>query len=475
MAASSRGNATGHHSGEEDAYRLPPQNLEAEQGVLGSILLDNDMLDEVLPVLRAEDFYRDAHQIVYRAVRDLYDAAKAVDAVTLSEELTRLGVIDEVGGIEFIAEVVNSVPHAANARYYADIVKQKSVSRAVIEACNETLREAYSNQHTAESLCDNLYRRASEAAEGGTKDNVTDLREPLAAFADRMDDRRHGPTGILSGFPDLDSLTDGWQDGMLYVIAGRPSMGKSAMALNVADVAAHHYQAPVLFFSLEMRSLELSERLVCAEAGISSHRIRDPNNLDQAEMIRFADAYARLRGTPLYFDDSPLYNVTQISAIARKHKRKSGVRMVVIDYLQLLDMEDGSRANRQEQVAKTSRRLKVLARTLDVPVILLSQLNRQSESREDKRPRMSDLRESGSVEQDADVVILVHRPDRYDANDQPGIVELIVDKNRNGATGVVKVGNRLDQFRLNDLAGNQFVPRMPEDAHDPRAAAAGDF
>ena len=454
--------------------RMPPHNLEAEEGVLGSILLDNDVLPEVAATLRPDDFFRDGHAEIYRAILDLDSQGRAADAVTLCDELDRAGKLLDLGGIEFIASVVNGVPHAANARYYADIVKQKAVGRAVIEACDATLREAYSNQFTAEHLAAEFYRRAAEAAEGGTPDQARQVGGPLGDYLAHMDARRNGPVGIRSGLHELDALVEGWQDEMLYIIAGRPSTGKSSLALNAAAHAALNCNAPVLFFSLEMRSLELSERLFCADSGIPNYRIRDPNNLTDEELRVFGASFQKLRKAPLYVDDGPLHGVAQIAAVARKYQHIHGVRLVVIDYLQLIDMEDGTRSNRQEQVARTSRRLKVLARTLKCPILLLSQLNRQSEGREDKRPRMADLRESGSIEQDADVVILVHRPDRYDPNDSPGVVELIVDKNRNGATGTAKVGNQLDRFRLGDMA-HHVIPAPAPDAPDVRAAAAGDF
>lgn len=451
MSAPSNGNGNGQDEGGgpskgRDASsilsnRLPPQNLEAEQGVLGSILLDNDVLHEVIPILTVDDFYRDAHQIVYRAIRDLYDLGKAIDAITLSDELTRRNQIESVGGIEFIAEVVNSVPHSANARYYADIVRQKSVSRQLIEGANEILRDGYSNNFTAEQLLEAAEQRIFTIAEDQTKGDTVELKDVVIKAMDRIiarSESRHPVSGIATGFFDLDDITGGFHHDQLIIVAARPSMGKTAFALNICDHAAVELKSPVLFVSLEMGQLELAERLICSRSRVDGHKLRTGQNMGTREISQLSKGYDELRAAPIFIDDTPARNMLQITANARRLKMRANLAMIVVDYIQLIDSEN-NRDSRQEQIAKISRRLKTLARELHIPVVALSQLNRAVENREDRRPRMADLRESGAIEQDADLVLLLHRPDYYDPNDQPGIAELIIAKNRNGATGSPKL------------------------------------
>jgi replicative DNA helicase len=465
MAGPSSGNGSGYNGsgpgrpGKGDtppllSDRLPPQNLEAEQGVLGSILQDNDVLHEVVPLLTVEDFYRDTHQTLYRAIRDLYDLGKAVDGITLADELTRRDQLQSVGGAEALADIQNSVPHAANARYYAEIVRQKSISRQLIEGANEILREGYSNNFTAEQLLESAERRIFQIAEDQTKGETVELSQVVQNAMQRIIDRsehRHPVTGVASGFIDLDDMIGGFQPNQLVIVAARPSMGKTAFALNVCDHAAVESKTPVLFVSLEMGQFELAERLLCARSRVDGHKLRTGQNMGFREMNQLASALNQLRGAPMFIDETPARNMLQVTANARRLKLRAALGLIVVDYIQLVDTED-TRDSRQEQIAKISRRLKTLARELQVPVIALSQLNRAVENREDRRPRMADLRESGAIEQDADIVLLLHRPDYYDANDQPGICEVIVAKNRNGATGSVKLTFLKNYTRFENLA-----------------------
>jgi replicative DNA helicase len=443
------GNGNGHGNGRPSrldgvdllSNRLPPQNLEAEQGVLGAILLDNDVLHEVVPILTVDDFYRDAHQIIYRAVRDLYDDGKALDAIILADELTRRGEMQAAGGVEYIAEVVNSVPHSANARFHADIVRQKSVNRKLIEIANGMLRDGYSNNFTAEELVEGAEQRIFEIAEDQTKGDTVELNVLMEQAMDRIvkrSEERHPVSGVASGFFDLDDITGGFQPDQLVIIAARPSMGKTAFALNICDHAAVNNKKAVLFVSLEMGRLELAERMICARSRVDGHKLRTGQNIGSRDMTMLGKAYDELRHSPIFIDDTPARNMLQITANARRLKLRANLGMIMVDYIQLIDSEN-SRDSRQEQIAKISRRLKTLARELHIPVVALSQLNRAVENREDRRPRMADLRESGAIEQDADMVVLLHRPDYYDPNDQPGVAEVIVAKNRNGATDNVKL------------------------------------
>ena len=421
--------------------RLPPQNLDAERGVLGSILLDNEVLHDVVGLLKVEDFYRDTHQVLFRAIRELYDQGKGVDAIILKEELTRRGEFDKVGGAEAFSEILGSVPHAANAKYYAEIVRQKAVVRALIEAANEILRDGYSNTFTADELLEAAEQRVFTIAEEQVTGETVEVADIITTAMDRIvarSEAKHPLTGVATGFYELDDITCGLQPEQLVILAARPSMGKTALALNICDSVAVDQRQCVLFVSLEMGQFELVERLLCARSKLDGHKIRTGQHLNHRDMQQLGQGYEELKDAPLFIDDTPTRNMLQITANARRLKLRRELGLVVVDYIQLVDAEE-SRDSRQEQIAKISRRLKALARDLKVPVIALSQLNRAVESREDRRPRMADLRESGAIEQDADMVLLLHRPEYYEPNDQPGVAELIVAKNRNGATGTIKL------------------------------------
>jgi replicative DNA helicase len=463
MAALHNGNGNGNgqshgRSSKGDggmlADRLPPQNLEAEQGVLGSVLLDNDVLHDVVPLLKVEDFYRDTHQTLYRTIRDLYDLGKAIDVITLAEELTRRDQFKAIGGDETLAQIVNCVPHAANARYYADIVRQKSISRELIECANEILRDGYSNNFTAEQLLEAAEQRVFNIAEDQTKGDTIELKDVLQDAMERIGLRaesKHPITGVATGYFELDDITAGLQPEQLVILAARPSMGKTALALNICEHAAVDLNIPVLFVSLEMGQMELAERILCSRSKVDGHKLRTGQGIGPKELTMLGNGFQALRLAPLFIDDTPSRNMLQVTANARRLKLRQNLGLIVVDYIQLIDSEE-SRDSRQEQIAKISRRLKGLARQLKVPVIALSQLNRAVENREDRRPRMADLRESGAIEQDADLVLLLHRPEYYDPNDQPGIAELIIAKNRSGAPGTVKMTFLKHLTRFENLA-----------------------
>jgi replicative DNA helicase len=467
MPASSNGNGNGIGNGNGHAHTrftrsesstlshpLPPQNLEAEQGVLGSILLDNDVLHDVVGLLDVDHFYRDNHQILYRAIRDLYDLGKAIDAITISDELIRRDQFKAIGGDEFISQILGSVPHAANAKYYAQIVRQKAVSRALIESASHILQDGYSNNFTAEELLEDAERRIFAIAEDQSSSETVELRDVVTQAMDRIAARseaRHPISGVPTGYYDLDDITGGFQPEQLIILAARPSMGKTAIALNICDHAAVTSKIPVLFVSLEMGRVELAERLLCARSKVDGHKLRTGQNLGTREMTLLGKGYDELRSSPMFIDDSSSRTMLQITANARRLKLRQSIGMIVVDYIQLID-SDESRDSRQEQIAKISRRLKTLAREMKLPVVALSQLNRAVENREDRRPRMADLRESGAIEQDADMILLLHRPEYYDPNDQPGIAEVIVAKNRNGATGTVKLTFLKNFTRFENLA-----------------------
>lgn len=434
--------------------KLPPQNLDAELCVLGSVLLDNETLHDVVPLIRVEDFYRDSHQLIYRAIRDLYDLGKPIDAITLVEELTKRGEFEKAGGDDAIRTILEAPPHAANARYYAQIVRQKSISRELIDSANQILRDGYSNNFTSEELLQSAERRIFAIAEDQVAGETIDIKDVIVNAMDRITARaedRHAVTGIATGYYDLDDLTGGFQGTQLIILAARPSMGKTALALNICEHVICELKKSVLFVSLEMGELELAERLLSSRARVDSYKLRTGKGLGQQDMVQLGRAYTELHATALSIDSTPARNMLQITANARRLKLRQDLGLIVVDYIQLVDAEE-SRDSRQEQIAKISRRLKQLARELKIPVIALSQLNRGVENREDRRPRMADLRESGAIEQDADLVLLLHRPDYYDPNDQAGVAELIIAKNRSGATGTVKFAFIKNLTRFENLA-----------------------
>ena len=438
--------------------RLPPQNIEAEQGVLGAILLDNEVLHDVVPLLKVEDFWRDDHQIIYRVIRLLYDLGKPVDAVLVEEELIRLGEFDRIGGMDALRDLVNCVNHAANAKYHAEIVRQKAISRDVITSAREIIEQGYSNTLTADELLEQAEKKIFTIAEEKVTGETVAITDILAQAMDRIEMRatdKHAFTGLGSGFYELDEMTCGFQPGQLVILAARPSMGKTAFALNVCENVVIEQKTAALFVSLEMGQLELAERMLSARSKVDGHKLKSGNGLGYREMKQLGEGYDALRAAPLFIDDTPARNMLQITANARRLKLRQNIGLIVVDYIQLVDSDSSDgRDSRQEQIAKISRRLKTLARELSVPVIALSQLNRGVENREDKRPRMADLRESGAIEQDADMVLLLHRPEYYEPNDASlqGKAEVIVAKNRNGATGNIEMAFLKNIMKFANLA-----------------------
>lgn len=437
-----------------DIERMPPYNLEAEQGLLASILMDNSVLHDVVTLVIPDDFYRDSHQIIFRQMREMYDENEPIDLITLAEILDTKELLDKVGGDESLAMIAETVAHAANAKYYAQIVKEKSVTRNIIQATSEILNESYTNTHTADKLIELAESRIFEISNSQSAGQTVELHDVITATMDRVAQRsenRQPVTGIGTGYQDLDDMTGGFQGSQLIILAARPSMGKTAISLNIIDHVAINLKRPVLFFSLEMGQNELGERMLAARGRVEGNKLRTGNQLGTKEMAKIGEAFETLRTAPVFLDDSPSRTVVQIAANSRRLKSKNNIGLIVIDYIQLIEQED-ARESRQEHIAKVSRRLKTLARELDIPVIALSQLNRGVETREDRRPRMADLRESGAIEQDADIVLLLHRPEYYDQNDSPGIAELIIAKNRSGATGTVKLTFLRNIMRFESLS-----------------------
>jgi replicative DNA helicase len=438
----------------KDILRLPPQNLDAERGVLGSVLLINEAIDEVGESLRAEHFYHDSHHKIYAAVHDLYENnIRGIDPVTLAEELEKRGELEEIGGAAYIIEILDSVPHAAHVRYYASIVREKWMQRTLISACTEILSDCYEPEGTVDELLQASERKIFSIVEQQEDTSNMAIGDILMEAFTRIDERINkdgSVSGVTTGFTDLDHQTTGLQPTELIILAARPSMGKTAFVCNIAEAIARVDHKGVMLFSLEQSNLELAERFLCITARVNGHDLRT-GNLSNEQRDLLAAASDELHNLPLFIDDKPARTMSQISAISRRQHRKEPLGVIIIDYLQLIEPED-KRVPREQQIASISRRLKFLAKELKVPVIALSQLNRGVELREDKRPRLADLRESGSIEQDADKVMFLHRPDAYDPNDRPGEAEIVIAKHRSGPTGIVKLTWRGEFMRFEDYS-----------------------
>ncbi len=440
--------------------RLPPQSREAEKGVLGSVLRDNAVLSDVLQIIRPDNFYFDAHQKVFQAIIDLYDEGKPVDTVILFETLKQRKQLDDVGGVAYLAELWDAAPTAANAEYYAKIVREKAIVRNLIHASTELLRDAYDGVTSADELLGMAERKVLEIAEKGTTGETKTLEDAIREAYNRIDQRAGlahlHVTGVPTGFADLDEKTAGFQNNELVIIAARPSVGKTAFALNLARHVIVEARLPVFFVSLEQARVELAERLLSCQARVDSFKLRK-GHLGSDDMRKLMDAGDRLRGNAqdgfvkLFIDDTPAQTMLRIAANARRLKLRHGIRMVMIDYLQLIEPEN-RRDPRQEQVSQISRRLKFLARELQIPVVALAQVNRASEDRQDHTPRLSDLRESGSIEQDADTVLILHRPGRVDKSVEDNTLEVLIEKQRNGPTGKISLTYVKEYMRFENYA-----------------------
>jgi replicative DNA helicase len=435
--------------------RLPPHNRDAERSVLGSMLRDNHVISDVVNVVRAEHFYTDAHQKIFQAIVTLYiDRGQPVDLVTLANYLQEQKQIEDVGRHAYLAELWDAAPTAGNAEYYARIVRDKGMVRALIHASNEILRDGYDQAQPAEELLATAEHKIFEIANKGVAGQTFTLHDVLAEAYDRIDNRlqkgHQTVSGLATGYVDLDEKTAGLHNSELVILAARPSVGKTGFALNIARHIVVEEGQPVFFVSLEMSRVELAERLLCSQARVDSHRLRK-GTLGSEDMDKLIAAGGVLRKAKLFIDDSPAQGMLRIAANARRLLLREKIKLVIIDYLQLIEPEN-RRDPRQEQVAQCSRRLKFLAKELNVPVIALAQVNRASEDRQDHRPRLADLRESGSIEQDADTVLMLHRPEMYEPGQHEGAVELIIAKQRNGPTGEITLTFRKEFMRFENYA-----------------------
>ena len=437
------------------ADRKPPQNIEAEKAVLGAMLIKREAITEAQEMLRAEDFYREAHRIVYGAIETLFTQNEAVDIVTLTEELRKEQMLDKVGGISFVTDLANTVPTAANLAYHAKIVQEKAELRRLIDAATEIAGKAYEDAEEVADIMDDAEKKILAVAanqRGGAFEPISNILMDTISRVESLFESQGGLTGIATGFKDLDELTSGLQKSDLVLVAARPSMGKTAFTLNIAAYAALH-ESSVAFFSLEMSKEQLVQRMLCSEGGIDSQRLRT-GKLEDEEWERLIHTADKLSKAKIYIDDTPGITGMELRSKARRLKAEHGLDLVIIDYLQLMQGRVSRGGdNRQQEISEISRSLKALARELNVPVVALSQLSRGVESRQVKKPMLSDLRESGSLEQDADIVMFLYREDYYDQDtENKNITEVIIAKHRNGAIGTVSLFFQKEFTKFRDLS-----------------------
>ncbi|WP_313892719.1 replicative DNA helicase [Psychrobacillus sp.] len=444
--------------------RVPPHNQEAEQSVIGAIFLEPQALINAAEIIMPEDFYRVAHQIIFQTMIRLSDQGKAIDVVTVTEELSAKKELEDVGGISYISEIANSVPTAANISHYAKIVEEKSILRRLIRVATTIVEDGFTREDEVEALLSEAERKMMEVASRKNVGDFKHIKDVLVETYDNIEKlhtRKGDVTGVPTGFRDLDRITAGFQRNDLIIVAARPSVGKTAFALNVAQNVATKTDENVAIFSLEMGAEQLVMRMLCAEGNIDAQVLRT-GSLEGEDWRKLTMAMGSLSNAGIFIDDTPGIRVNEIRSKCRRLQQEHGLGMIMIDYLQLIQgSSSGGQANRQQEVSEISRSLKGLARELKVPVIALSQLSRGVEQRQDKRPMMSDLRESGSIEQDADIVSFLYREDYYDKEtENQNMIEIIIAKQRNGPTGTVTLAfvKEFNKFVNIDWSQHQSPP-----------------
>jgi replicative DNA helicase len=421
--------------------KIPPQDLIAEQSVIGSMLLDKNAIVRVVEILHPDSFYRDAHRFIYEIILELFDRGEPVDLVTVTDSLRKSGKLDMTGGSVYVADLLNSVPTSANVEYYAKIVEEKATLRRLIEAGTRIVANAFEAAEDVDQIVDHAEKAIFNIALKRVREGFHKIDAVIKRVLDKIDslyDKKEAITGTPSGFPDLDRLTAGFQNADLIIIAARPSVGKTALALNVAQNVAIRYKIPVAIFSLEMNKEQLAQRMLCSEAEVDAQRLKTAS-LSDTGWKKLTRALGKLSEAPIFIDDSATITATEIRAKARRLKLERGLGLVIVDYMQL--MRGRLRVeNRTQEISEIARSLKTLARELDVPVLALSQLSRAVEQRTDRIPRLSDLRESGEIEQTADVVLFIHREDYYNPqSDRGNVAEIIIAKQRNGPVGTIEL------------------------------------
>ena len=425
-----------------DLGKVPPHDLEAEQAILGSMLTDKDAVISAIEVLREEDFYREDNKAIYEAIFNLYNRAEPVDIITVKSELESMGKFEQVGGLEYLAELPEKVPTTANAMKYIKIVEEKSTLRRLIRTANEIIDLGYDQTEDVEDIMEGAEKKIFNIMQEKNQKGYSPLKDVLVESFTQLEElynKKQHITGVPTGFAELDYKTAGLHGSELILIAARPAMGKTAFALNIATNAAVRANVPVAVFSLEMSKEQLVNRILCSEAMVDSNKVRT-GKLEEDDWVKLAGAIGPLSEAEIYIDDTPGINVTEIRAKCRKLKLEKNIGMVVIDYLQLVQGSNKRNGSREQEISEISRSLKILAKELNVPVIALSQLSRAAEQRPDHRPMLSDLRESGAIEQDADIVTFLYRDDYYNKDsEKKDIAEVIIAKHRGGSTGTVEL------------------------------------
>lgn len=455
--------------------RVPPQAVDVESAVLGAMLLDKEAIAKVLAIMDPSAFYKPAHQLMYKAMIDLFERSEPVDLITLSEELRRRGDLEKVGGEYYINDLTTRVSSAANVEYHAHIVLEKALMRGLIATASEVVSKAYTETEDALELLDEAEQRIFTISEQRMKKNFVPMSSAVHSTMEMLQSihgKHSGVTGVPSAFTDLDNLTGGFQNSDLIIVAGRPSQGKTAFVLSVARNSAVLHDIPIGFFSLEMSNQQLVMRLICAEARVDAHKVRT-GRLPEDEWKKLSMSVGRLYKAKIFIDDTPALTLLELRAKARRLKAEHGVGMIAVDYLQLMQGPRNAQS-REQEISAISRSLKALAKELNIPVIALSQLNRAVEARTDKRPVLADLRESGAIEQDADVVLFIHRPEAYNIQEEggkptEGLAEIIIGKQRNGPIGSAELSFIKKYARFENLTRirDDMLPPPPEGEETP--------
>jgi len=439
--------------------RTPPQNQEAEQAVLAAMMLDKDAVYEAVQIVKERDFYRESHGILFRTIVELAEKGDPVDLITITDKLRKDGNLEKVGGVGYIAEVANSIGTATSVGHYAQMIKEKSLMRDLIKISSNIVNRGYEGAEEPEQLLDDAERMILEISQGRSRAGLVPISEVIENTIEKLEylhKKKSDITGLTSGFKDLDSFTSGWQNSDLIIVAARPAMGKTSFCLNIAQNAAIKGNIPVAIFSLEMSREQLVQRMISSTAEIDQQKLSTGRLYDK-DWIALTNAIGPLAEAKIYIDDTPAISVREIRAKTRRLKAEKGLGLIVIDYLQL--MSGGKRVeSRQQEISEISRSLKALARELNIPIIALSQLSRAVEQSQDKRPSLSHLRESGALEQDADIVMFIYRDEYYNPESEKlGIAEIIIAKHRNGPVGSVELSFRKEFTKFGDLA------KRPED------------
>ena len=464
--------------------RIPPQDIEAERSLIGSMMLSRDAIGDVLPIIHrneSERFYRPDHRKVFEVLVDMYDRGDPIDLVAVRNEFDRRSLLEEIGGVDYIVQLAESVPSHLHAEHYARLVRDKATLRDLIVAAGKITDQAYSHHEDAREILDRAEQALFQVTEQRIAEQAEPIRHQLEDIFQLIESHDgHYITGSPTGFIELDDMLSGLQNGEMIIVAARPSMGKTAFGLNVAEHVAVRENRPAAFFSMEMSKQAVVQRLLCSNGKVDSHKLRR-GMLSDKDIQDLHEAGGRMQQAPLYVDDTPGMSVLELRAKSRRLRARHNVEVIFVDYLQLMHTP-GSADGRQQEVSEISRGLKALARELNIPIVVMSQLNRNPEGRSDNRPRMSDLRESGAIEQDADVVMLLHREEYYKKESAPedirGVAEVIIDKQRNGPTGVIKLHFSQKYTRFDNQAHGQeaaYAPAGNYEAPDdfPRPAGHG--